>query len=244
MELTKRKLKKELILVAGVLTAISGLLHLLPAAYTHWSVFPPLETLFFITLGLAQIIWAYKFIKHPNERGYQLGLVLNGGTAFFWILTRTLPAPFQAGSEHVDLLSAAIFVLQLGAVISLLFWEEITDRKHLIRNTLFAIIVMLVIGSGLYGATNAMEWVFPQRTFSHAHAEEEDHGYTEEDSHGHEEGAADSHESEPENSQETDMDEMIELKEEESAPPTPKMENEPQDEDSHNDDHVDDGHGH
>jgi hypothetical protein len=176
MQFSNRILKKELILLAGVLTIISGLLHLLPAAYTHWSAFPPLETIFFITLGLAQIIWAYRFIKNPNEWGYRLGLVLNGGTAFFWILTRTLPAPFQAGPEHVDLLSGVIFLLQLGAVISLLFWEEITDKVHLIRNTLFAIITMLMIGSGLYGVTNMMEWVFPERQFAHAHKEDEDHG--------------------------------------------------------------------
>ncbi len=177
MQLSNRILKKELILLAGVLTIMSGLLHLLPAAYTHWSAFPPLETLFFITLGIAQITWAYRFIKRPNEWGYRLGLVLNGGTAFFWILTRTLPAPFQAGPEHVDLLSSIIFLMQLGAVISLLFWEEITDKVHLMRNTLFAIVTMLVIGSGLYGATNMMEWVFPERQFSHAHEGDEEHGH-------------------------------------------------------------------
>lgn len=165
--------------MAGVLTIISGLLHLLPAAYTHWSAFPPLETLFFITVGIAQIGWAYRFIKKPDEWGYRLGLVINGGTAFFWILTRTLPAPFQAGPEHVDLLSGVIFLMQMGAVISLLFWEEITDKIHLMRNTSFALITMLVIGSGLYGVTNMMEGLFPERQFSHAHGGDAEAGHAE-----------------------------------------------------------------
>ncbi len=221
MQLTNRLLKKELILTAGILTIISGILHLLPAAYTHFSPCPPLETLFFIGLGLAQITWAHYFIEHPNERGYQIGLALNGGTAFFWLLTRTLPAPFQASPEHIDLLSTIIFLMQLGAVISLLFWEEITDKKHLIRNTLFAIIVMLMIGSGLYGATNAMEWVFPERSFSHAHDDGEGHEYPEVSDSNHEIEINPDHKGEVQSHDEI---------EEKNVP--------------HDDDHPDDGHGH
>jgi len=167
--------KKTAVMLAGLLTVIIGILHLFPVALGHITPFPPLEAGFFALIGVSQIIWGYLFFKKPTKNAYYFGLAVNGGTAVLFLLTRIISAPFQGGPEEWNMLGLVVLILEIIAVISLLLWKETVGKRQLVKDTVLAIITMLIIGCAFYGMSYSMELVFPERTVSHGHGGEEEH---------------------------------------------------------------------
>ncbi len=161
---------------AGLLTILAGILHLGVVSIEHISPFPPLETIYFTTAGLAQIYVGYKFFTGISKKHFLIGAAVNGGIATLWILTRHLRAPFQAGPEHFDTLGIFVTVIELLAIgLTIHSLQKSTHRlKSLFHPILMALVLTILSGSANYGSALAMENVFPYREFNH-HAEEPGH---------------------------------------------------------------------
>lgn len=158
-----------------VLTAIlAGATHASYVAIEHWSEFPQLEFAFFVTAGLAQIIWALLFLKKDSASMYYLGLLINGSILVTWLLTRTVSAPFQEGAEHIGAVGTTIAVLEVIAIVSLIRWSN-KNKKQSFKAILLALVIILAGGAATYGSSMAMELVFPDRVFSHTHGQDDYH---------------------------------------------------------------------
>lgn len=149
---------------------IAGLLHLFPSAITHLTPYPPLETIFFISIGAMQIIWAYEFRKHDTKSKYRFGLFLNGGAAILWILTRTLAAPFSTLPEHIGLLDSSVLALEVISVVGLLAWHN-AIKQNVVNVVMTGFLTALISGSLFYGGARSLELVFPDRESAHGHEE-------------------------------------------------------------------------
>lgn len=167
-------------------TILAGAMHASYVAIKHWSEFPQLEFAFFVTAGLAQIIWALLFLKKDSASMYYLGLLINGGILVAWILTRTVSAPFQDGVEHIGLIDTAVAALEVVAIVALIAWFK-KRKKQKVATILIAIMVILGGGAATYGSSMAMELVFPDRVFSHTHGgddhHDEDEGHVDDEIH-------------------------------------------------------------
>lgn len=159
--------------IASISAAIAGIIHLFPSALTHITPFPPLETVFFIALGISQLIWAFEFQKKDNEKKYRIGLLINGGAAILWILTRTLVAPFSTAPEHIGILDTSVLILELITIISLMAWHQ-AIKKNIAYVVTSSLLTALISGFLFYGGARSLEIVFPERESSHGHSENSD----------------------------------------------------------------------
>ena len=115
---------------AALTALLAGGLHLFFISFEHWTEFPPLEFIFFIGVGLAQILWAILFYRKPEALSYYCGVFINGGVPLMWLLTRFYRAPFMEGAEHIDALG---LVTQFFSILALLFssfvWFKYTKKN-------------------------------------------------------------------------------------------------------------------
>ena len=108
--------------IAGFTSIVAGFLHVTVVSVQHWAQFPPLESGFFITAGFAQVVVGILFLPHPSIWIYRIGLFLNGGLAFLYVLIGFLPAPFVGEPEAFSTLGLSIAALEVVAVGISLAW--------------------------------------------------------------------------------------------------------------------------
>lgn len=76
--------------------------------------------IFFIALGVVQILFAYTLIRTPTRTLLLFGIVFNTGLLLLWLLTQTLPNLAGVSHEPLSLLSGLRKVLELISVELLL----------------------------------------------------------------------------------------------------------------------------
>lgn len=155
--------------IVGLLTILVGLVHGTYVAIEHWSSFPQLEFVFFVSAGLAQVLWGVFFIKKPSAAKYYIGLMINGGVLLTWILTRTVRAPFQESVEMITLVGSLVAGLEVLALLLLTLWFGKHGKQNFLKIFATGFLLMFVSGGGLYGSSLGMEIVFPGRVFEHTH---------------------------------------------------------------------------
>jgi drug/metabolite transporter (DMT)-like permease len=87
--------------IASYTIAFAGVIHiyLAPQHFAH----APAHGIFFAVSGVAELVWAYLFLRRPTEQMYNIGIMLAGGLIILWAITRVLPAPFEHEVGIVDL---------------------------------------------------------------------------------------------------------------------------------------------
>lgn len=160
--------------IAAILSILAGILHASYVAIEHWSEFPQLEFGFFVSIGLAQIIWGAWLLHGKSSKKLYTGIALNGSILIAWILTRTVRAPFQEGTEAIGALDSAMAAMEI-AVIAILSAQLFKNAKNIQKIALSILIAMIGGGAGLYGSGIVMELIFPDRVFTHTHGNEEMH---------------------------------------------------------------------
>ena len=159
--------------IVGACSIVAGLLHTTIVANMHLTPFPPLETIFFIGIGILQIAIGFFFFFKPNISIYRLGLLINGGVAMLYIFMQVLPVPFMDSSEGFDVLGLLVLVIEIIAVKSSIAWL-ITHNKYS-KNTNFffatssATVIIFVGALGFYSSSMGMEKIFPERNIVHSH---------------------------------------------------------------------------
>jgi hypothetical protein len=165
--------RQKYLIASGGSSIIAGLLHALVVSFEHITPFPPLEFGFFMTVGVFQVVYGYIFVKKPSSLLYYLGVLINGGVAFLWVLTRTVRTPFMTGTEHIDTFGIIVQSLGLGSVIAGTIWFNAT-QKTVVPKVIISILLITILGGlGMYGNARVMEYVFPDRIISHGHGNED-----------------------------------------------------------------------
>ncbi len=125
---------------------ISGLLHVSIVAFQHIGILP--EFIFFLVAGTIQIVWAFLFMRKQDDPYYFYGLILHGGMAAMWMLTRIFPAPFVNAPEHIDALGISIFLLELLIIVALAIWHSKKEHVHLFTVKQFGTLLSIPIIAG------------------------------------------------------------------------------------------------
>jgi len=150
---------------AALATGIAGLLHATLASQAHQSI-PP-EWMFFIAAGVVQIIITIAILIHSNKTAHIAAILVNGALTMFWLLTRTLPAPFLDAPEHIGALDAAISILQIIAIIASLNCLKLNKKT-----SLKLIVGSLILGLfGYIGATVSANTMFSDIEITDHHGE-------------------------------------------------------------------------
>lgn len=76
--------------------------------------------IFFIALGVVQILYACALIRTPTRKLLLFGIVFNTGLLVLWLLTQTLPHLAGSSREPLTILSGARKLLELISVELLL----------------------------------------------------------------------------------------------------------------------------
>ena len=166
--------------IIALSTILAGAIHASYVAIEHWSEFPPLETVFFVSAGLAQIVWALLFFRSPSEKKYYFGLLINGGILVTWLLTRIVSAPFQEGVEAIALIDSSIALLELIAIICSVGCLLKKKQGKILKTSAVAFFVVIFSGLANYSLSMGMEFVFPDRVFEHSHGHSESDGHMDE----------------------------------------------------------------
>lgn len=158
---------------AGLSSITAGILHATIVAYLHWTPFPPLETTFFISTGVFQVVVGILFFFSPALSTYRIGLLLNGGIAALYISLRFLPVPFMGAPEGFDAIGLIVLIAEIISVKASLVWLLTHDEHSQKTNPLLALssaYATILIGAlGFYGSAKAMEIAFPDRSVTHDH---------------------------------------------------------------------------
>jgi hypothetical protein len=124
-----------LILLSVIMTILAGIIHLvLVSAHMEHA---PAHGLFFLLVGIAQIIWGILVWRQPSQKLYYVGVVMAGWLIILYAVTRLLPAPFSLNAWRaislVLLVSVVAGFLTYGiarAAESVLPWLASPAEEH------------------------------------------------------------------------------------------------------------------
>lgn len=144
--------------------ATAGLVHLwiAPQHYAH----APVHGIFFVVAGLAQLAWAYLFLKKTDKNLYYSGLVLTGGLIVLWAITRVVVAPFHDDPGEIDAAGILCKSLELVGMFGLAWLVSrgtVTgvSKQSLARALGAALLISIASGGFLYGIAVGAEKVLP-----------------------------------------------------------------------------------
>lgn len=162
-------------------TILAGIIHLVIVP-EHWE-HAPAHGLFFLIVGILQIVWGVTIWRRPSMQVYYVGAVMAGGLIVLYVLTRIFPAPFGHGPEAVAWIDIVCkFCEAIGMfTLGLLIFQGMMIRSGRPFSWRAIVIVLLLAFAGgfaTYGIARAAEPLFPSL------AGEEHH-----DDHEHEEDA-------------------------------------------------------
>lgn len=181
----ENNLTRSLLLWSAVMSILAGIIHLVlvPRHIEH----APAHGLFFLVVGLAQMIWGIMAWRQPAFRLYYIGAVMAGWLIFLYGVTRWLPAPFSHGPEAIETIDIVCKLCEGIGMISLLILIFQGLVFHASRFTAWRTISAILLISFLaafvtYGVARAAEPILPWlagRVEEHHHDErvpaEEDH---------------------------------------------------------------------
>ena len=185
-------LTKRLIAWSALTTVLAGVIHLVIIP-EHW-VHARAHGLFFLIVGVLQIVWGIAVWWKPSTRLYYIGVILAGWLIVLYAITRWLPAPFGHGPESIAAIDIACKLcegLGMFTLGILIFQGIVLDAGRTAAWRGIAVILLLSVLAGFvtYGAARAAEPIFPSLSTSvevdHRHGEGVP---TPLDEHHHEEG--------------------------------------------------------
>lgn len=158
-------LTKILIAVSALMTILAGVIHLwiVPEHVEH----APVHGIFFLIVGIAQIVWGIVIWRRPSETLYYVGALMAGWLIVLYVITRLFPAPFSDGwPEIVDLIGLLCKLcegLGMFALLILIFQKQVLKAGYFIalRTTTLILLLSLLFGVAIYRAARAAESFFP-----------------------------------------------------------------------------------
>lgn len=199
--------------IASASSIIAGALHASIVAFQHMEPIP-LETIFFIIFGIAQVVLGFLVLK--NIKHLNLLFIINGALALLWVLTRTVYTPFMNELEGVGLFDSFVFLLEVLAVLGVLsFYKSSPQDAEETKtnegpNSFFLIFLSMLVGFCVYGGGVLSEKLFPHRVIVHSHGSGGHHGddghHSDEEMDNHHEEAINHHDDDPVDETEPEKD--------------------------------------
>jgi hypothetical protein len=158
------KTAKSLILLSAAMSTLAGMIHFWLAPI-HW-FHAPAHGIFFIVIGVAQVLWASLVWRQPSTRLYYIGAIMSGWLIVLYAITRWLPSPFGHGPEGIDLLGVTCKLCEIAAMIPpviLIFQGLILNsgRKAAWQTVALIALFSIVAGFASYTVARAAEPYFP-----------------------------------------------------------------------------------
>lgn len=146
------------------MTMLAGIIHLwvIPDHWAH----APAHGLFFLLVGIIQIVWGIAVWRRPSTRLYYIGVIMAGWLIVLYGITRWLPAPFDHGPEAIRTIDVACKLCEGLAMISLavlIFQGLLLSSGRMIaqRVTILIVVLSIIAGFFTYGIARAAEPIFP-----------------------------------------------------------------------------------
>lgn len=146
------------------MTITAGVIHLVlvPRHVEH----APAHGLFFLVVGLAQIIWGILVWRQPNLKLYYIGAVMAGWLIVLYAVTRWLPAPFAhhpEAIEAIDIVCKLCEGLGMTSLLILIFQGTVlhASRLNVWRAISLIVLVSFAAAFATYGVARAAEPVLP-----------------------------------------------------------------------------------
>lgn len=160
----QHSLSKNLVALSALTTILAGAIHfvIIPE---HWS-HAPAHGLFFLLVGILQIVWGVIIWRKPSLRLYYIGAIMAGWLIVLYVLTRWFPAPFGHGPEAIraiDITCKACEALGMAALTVLIFQGLTLNANSRIawRTVMLILLFSIVSGFVTYGAAGAAEPLLP-----------------------------------------------------------------------------------
>jgi hypothetical protein len=160
----KNTLTRSLVIGSAIMTILAGLIHLVlvPGHVEH----APAHGLFFLLVGLAQIVWGIMVWRQPTLKLYYIGAVMAGWLIVLYGVTRWLPAPFSHGPEGIETIDLVCKLCEGLGMISLLVLIFQGLVFHASRSNAWRTISLILLVSFLgafvtYGVARAAEPILP-----------------------------------------------------------------------------------
>ena len=177
MSMEQDQLTKNLVASSALMIVLAGIIHLwiIPEHWAH----APAHGLFFLLVGIIQIIWGIAVWRNPSTRLYYIGVIMAGWLIVLYGITRWLPAPFGHGPESIRMIDVACKLCEGLAMITLailIFQGLILQAGQLIawRRIAFIALFSILAGFLTYGVARAAEPIFPSlSTPAEAHHHDE-----------------------------------------------------------------------
>jgi hypothetical protein len=155
---------KNLTAWSAIATIVAGIIHLIIIP-EHWE-HAPAHGLFFLIVGVFQIVWGVAIWRTPSARVYNIGAIMAGWLIVLYVLTRLLPAPFGHGPEEVawiDIVCKFCEALGMFTLAVLIFQGTLIHSARPLAWRAIVVIVLLSFVSGFatYGIARAAEPLFP-----------------------------------------------------------------------------------
>ena len=160
----QHSLSKNLVALSALASILAGVIHfvIIPE---HWS-HAPAHALFFLLVGILQIVWGVIVWRKPSLRLYYIGAIMAGWLIVLYVLTRWFPAPFGHGPESIgtiDIVCKACEALGMVALTVLIFQGLTLNANSRIawRTVMLIVLFSFVSGFVTYGAAGAAEPLLP-----------------------------------------------------------------------------------
>lgn len=107
---------------AAIATGIAGIVHLLmplyfvPPMLQHFTAHP-LNPIFFLGSGIAQLFWVVPMIKRWGKAWYYIGIVGNIGFIILYVITRLPGNPVTGRGGDVDIVDVTCELAQVAYII-------------------------------------------------------------------------------------------------------------------------------
>ena len=157
-------LASNLIIWSAVTTIIAGIIHLVlvPGHVEH----APAHGLFFLLVGLAQIVWGIMVWRQPTFQLYYIGAVMAGWLIVLYGVTRWLPAPFSHGPEGIEAIDIVCKLCEGVGMLSLLIviFQGLVfhaSRFNAWRTISLILLISFLAAFATYGVARAAEPILP-----------------------------------------------------------------------------------
>jgi len=145
----------KLLRIVSIATFLAGLSHITLQAYSHFGMhfyFVSFLVIGLIQLLLGVLLWQNKL----TTQTFWITTLVHGTATVFWLLTRTISAPFIDGVEHFSIIGVSVVSLQILSILLLCI-----ERKSL----LFPIYILLgstALGFASHFGAMQLENYFPE----------------------------------------------------------------------------------
>jgi hypothetical protein len=164
VKIAENSLTRRLIAGSTIATILAGIIHLVlvPRHLDH----APAHGLFFLVVGLVQILWGVLVWREPSLKLYYIGAMMAGWLIVLYGLTRWLPAPFAhhpEAIETIDLVCKLCETIGMITLLILIFQGLIFhgNRLNAWRAVSLIVLVCFLAAFVTYGVARAAEPILP-----------------------------------------------------------------------------------